>query len=79
MDSLNNRDRQTDKSRGTRTVGPPVSAEGQNGSYFIKRNLNNLWRFVNKRVSLRKRVQWLHKRYKMQPSLFAHWSVCPAY
>jgi len=21
----------------------------------------------------------LHKLYKMQPSLFAHWSVCPAY
>ena len=57
--------------------------------HFIKRDLNDLWRFVNKRLekwckwnkrlSLRKSRQWLHKLYKMQPSLFAHWSVCPAY
>ena len=62
--------------------------------HFIKRNLNDIWRFVNKRLekwcnpiaigwnkrlSLRKSRQWLHKLYKMQPSLFAHWSVCPAY
>lgn len=57
--------------------------------HFIKRNLNDLWRFVNrrlekwckwnKRLSLRKSRRWLNTLYKMQPSLFAHWSVCPAY
>lgn len=57
--------------------------------HFIKRNLNDLWRFVNrrlekwckwnKRMSLRKSRRWLNTLYKMQPSLFAHWSVCPAY
>jgi len=57
--------------------------------HFIKRNLNALWRFVNrrlekwckwnKRMSLRKSRRWLNTLYKMQPSLFAHWSVCPAY
>lgn len=57
--------------------------------HFIKRNLNDIWRFVNKRLekwckwnkrlTLRKSRQWLLKLYKMQPSLFAHWSVCPAY
>jgi group II intron reverse transcriptase/maturase len=57
--------------------------------HFIKRDLNDLWRFVNqrlekwckwnKRMSLRKSRMWLNTLYKMQPSLFAHWSVCPAY
>ena len=57
--------------------------------YFIKRDLNDLWRFVNrrlekwckwnKRMSLRKSRRWLNTLYKLQPSLFAHWSVCPAY
>jgi group II intron reverse transcriptase/maturase len=57
--------------------------------HFIKRNLNDLWRFVNrrlekwckwnKRMSLRKSRRWLNTLYKMQPGLFAHWSVCPAY
>jgi RNA-directed DNA polymerase len=57
--------------------------------HFIKRNLNDLWRFVNrrlekwckwnKRMSLRKSRRWLNTLYKMQPSLFAHWSICPAY
>lgn len=57
--------------------------------HFIKRDLNDLWRFVNrrlekwckwnKRMSLRKSRRWLNTLYKMQPNLFAHWSVCPAY
>lgn len=57
--------------------------------YSIKRNLNDLWRFVNrrlekwckwnKRLSLRESRRWLHALYKMQPGLFAHWSVCAAY
>ena len=57
--------------------------------YFIKRDLNDLWRFVNrrlekwckwnKRMSLRKSRRWLNSLYKLQPGLFAHWSVCPAY
>ena len=57
--------------------------------YFIKRDLNDLWRFVNrrlekwckwnKRMNLRKSRKWLNTLYKTQPSLFAHWSVCPAY
>lgn len=57
--------------------------------YFIKRDLNDLWRFVNrrlekwckwnKRLNLRKSRKWLNTLYKMQPGLFAHWSVCPAY
>jgi retron-type reverse transcriptase len=57
--------------------------------HFIKRNLNDLWRFMNqrlekwckwnKRMSLRKSLRWLNGLYKKQPSLFAHWSVCPAY
>ena len=57
--------------------------------HFIKRDLNDLWRFVNrrlekwckwnKRMNLRKSRRWLNTLYKMQPSLFAHWSVCPAY
>ncbi len=57
--------------------------------YFIKRDLNDLWRFVNrrlekwckwnKRMHLRKSRRWLNTLYKMQPGLFAHWSVCPAY
>ena len=57
--------------------------------HFIKRNLNDLWRFVNrrlekwckwnKRMSLRKSRRWLNTLYKMHPSLFAHWSICPAY
>ena len=57
--------------------------------HFIKRDLNDLWRFVNrrlekwckwnKRMNLRKSRRWLHNLYKTQPSLFAHWSVCPAY
>ena len=57
--------------------------------YFIKRDLNDLWRFVNrrlekwckwnKRMNLRKSRRWLNTLYKMQPGLFAHWSVCPAY
>ena len=57
--------------------------------YFIRRDLNDLWRFVNrrlenwckwnKRLNLHKSRKWLHTLYKMQPSLFAHWSVCPAY
>lgn len=57
--------------------------------HFIKRDLNDLWRFVNrrlekwckwnKRMNLYKSRRWLNTLYKMQPSLFAHWSVCPAY
>lgn len=57
--------------------------------HFIKRDLNDLWRFLNrrlekwckwnKRLNLRKSRKWLNTLYKMQPSLFAHWSVCPAY
>ena len=57
--------------------------------YFIKRDLNDLWRFVNrrlekwckwnKRMNLYKSRRWLNTLYKLQPSLFAHWSVCPAY
>lgn len=57
--------------------------------YFIKRDLNDLWRFVNrrlekwckwnKRMNLRKSRRWLNTLYKLQPGLFAHWSVCPAY
>ena len=57
--------------------------------YFIKRDLNDLWRFVNrrlekwckwnKRMNLYKSRRWLNTLYKMQPGLFAHWSVCPAY
>jgi len=57
--------------------------------HFIKRDLNDLWRFVNrrlekwckwnKRMHLRKSRRWLNTLYKMQPSLFAHWSVCPCY
>jgi len=57
--------------------------------HFIKRDLNDIWRFVNrrlekwckwnKRMHLRKSRQWLNTLYKMQPSLFAHWSVCPCY
>lgn len=57
--------------------------------YFIKRDLNDQWRFVNrrlekwckwnKRMNLYKSRRWLNTLYKLQPSLFAHWSVCPAY
>ena len=57
--------------------------------HFIKRDLNDIWRFVNKRLekwckwnkrkNLYKSRQWLHTLYKLQPGLFAHWSVCPAY
>ena len=57
--------------------------------HFIKRNLNDLWRFVNrrlekwckwnKRMSLRKSRRWLNVLYKMLRSLFAHWSAWPAY
>jgi RNA-directed DNA polymerase len=57
--------------------------------YFIKRDLNDQWRFVNrrlekwckwnKRMNLYKSRRWLNALYKLQPSLFAHWSVCPAY
>lgn len=57
--------------------------------HFIKRDLNDLWRFVNrrlekwckwnKRMNLYKSRRWLNKLYKLQPGLFAHWSVCPAY
>ena len=57
--------------------------------HFIKRDLNDLWRLVNKRLekwckwnkrmNLYKSRRWLNSLYKMQPSLFAHWSVCPAY
>ena len=57
--------------------------------HFIKRDLNDVWRFVNrrlekwckwnKRMNLRKSRRWLNILYKMQPGLFAHWSVCPAY
>jgi len=57
--------------------------------HFIKRDLNDLWRFINKRLekwckwnkqmNLYKSRRWLNTLYKMQPSLFAHWSVCPAY
>ncbi len=57
--------------------------------HFIKRDLNDLWRFVNrrlekwckwnKRMNLRKSRRWLNALYKMQPGLFAHWSVCPCY
>ena len=57
--------------------------------HFIKRDLSDLWRFVNrrlekwckwnKRLNLRKSRRWLNQLYKMQPGLFAHWSVCPAY
>jgi len=56
---------------------------------LIKRDLNCIWRFVNKRLekwckwnkgmNLYKSRKWLNTLYKMQPSLFAHWSVCPAY
>jgi hypothetical protein len=28
---------------------------------------------------LYKSRRWLNSLYKTQPSLFAHWSVCPAY
>lgn len=57
--------------------------------HFIKRDLNDVWRFVNrrlekwckwnKRMSLRKSRRWLNTLYKLQPGLFAHWSVCAAY
>ncbi len=57
--------------------------------HFIKRDLNDIWRFVNrrlekwckwnKRMNLYKSRRWLNTLYKLQPSLFAHWSVCPAY
>ena len=57
--------------------------------HFYKGDLNDLWRFVNrrlekwckwnKRMHLRKSRKWLNTLYKMQPGLFAHWSVCPAY
>ena len=57
--------------------------------HFIKRDLNDLWRFINRRLekwckwnrrmNLRKSRRWLNTLYKMQPGLFAHWSVCPAY
>ena len=57
--------------------------------HFIKRDLNDIWRFVNrrlekwckwnKRMHLHKSRRWLNTLYKMQPGLFAHWSVCPAY
>jgi hypothetical protein len=57
--------------------------------YFIKRDLNDQWRFVNrrlekwckwnKRMNLRKSRRWLNTLYKLQPGLFAHWRVCPAY
>ena len=57
--------------------------------HFIKRDLNDLWRFVNrrlekwckwnKRMNLYKSRRWLNTLYKLQPGLFAHWSVCPAY
>jgi RNA-directed DNA polymerase len=57
--------------------------------HFIKRDLNDLWCFVNrrlekwckwnKRMNLYKSRRWLNSLYKMQPGLFAHWSVCPAY
>ena len=50
--------------------------------HFIKRNLNDLWRFVNRRLekwckwnmrmSLRKSRRWLNTLYKMQSGLFAH-------
>jgi RNA-directed DNA polymerase len=55
--------------------------------HFIKRDLIDLWRFVNrrlekwckwnKRMNLGKSRRWLNTLYKMQPGLFAHWSVCP--
>lgn len=57
--------------------------------HFYKGDLNDLWRFVNrrlekwckwnKRMHLRQSRKWLNTLYKMQPGLFAHWSVCPAY
>jgi len=57
--------------------------------HFIKTHLNDLWRFVNrrlekwckwnKRMNLYKSRRWLNSLYKIQPGLFAHWSVCPAY
>ena len=57
--------------------------------HFIKRDLNDLWHFVNrrlekwckwnKRMNLYKSPRWLNTLYKLQPVLFAHWSVCPAY
>ena len=57
--------------------------------HFIKIHLNDVWRFVNrrlekwckwnKRMNLYKSRRWLNSLYKMQPGLFAHWSVCPAY
>ena len=56
--------------------------------HFIKRELNDLWRFVNRRLEkwckwnkgmhLRKSRRWLNTLYKMQSGLFAHWRVCPA-
>ena len=68
----------------------PLVRGGQNYyCHFIKRDLNDLWRFVNrrlekwckwnKRLNLYKSRRWLNSLYKMQPTLFAHWSVCPAY
>ena len=50
--------------------------------YFIKRDLNDLWRFVNrrlenwckcsKRMNLYNSRRWLNTLYKLQPGLFAH-------
>ena len=54
-----------------------------------KWDLNKIWRFINRRLekwckwnrrmNLYKSRRWLNTLYKMQPGLFAHWSVCPAY
>jgi group II intron reverse transcriptase/maturase len=70
-------------------VNPLVRGWQNYYCYFIKRDLNDLWRFVNrrlekwckwnKRMNLYKSRRWLNTLYKLQPSLFAHWSVCPAY
>jgi hypothetical protein len=37
------------------------------------------WCKWNKRMNLYKSRRWLNKLYRLQPGLFAHWSVCPAY
>jgi RNA-directed DNA polymerase len=70
-------------------LNPLVRGWQNDYCHFIKSDLNDIWRFVNrrlekwckwnKRLNLYKSRRWLNALYKLQPSLFAHWSVCPAY
>ncbi|HEY8661444.1 MAG TPA: group II intron maturase-specific domain-containing protein [Hanamia sp.] len=74
---------------GANLLNPLVRGWQNYYCHFIKRNLNDLWRFINrslekwckwnKQMNLYKSRRWLNTLYKMQPGLVAHWSVCPAY